>query len=85
MLVNLRSMPLRQEELMSFIAPRSPATMEMQSLASRFSGSLKSKQDSFRGLHLHNFRSDVVARTHLGTKFGAPVCYIPFETVHRNF
>lgn len=46
---------------------------------------LKSKQDPLRSLYLHYSRSDVVARTHLRTKLGAPVCYIPFETVRRDY
>ena len=50
-----------------------------------FVSNLKSKQHPLRSINLHYFRSDVVARTHLGTKFGAPVRDIPFETMRCDY
>ena len=58
---------------------------QLQRSRVRFLGNLKSKQYPLRSVNLHYFRSDVVARTHLCTKFGAPVRDIPFETVRCDY
>lgn len=45
---------------------------------------LESKQDPFRGTDLDDFRLDVIASTHLPTKFSGPLRHIPFKTVSRD-
>lgn len=61
------------------------ATSEVHESTFRFPGKLQSEQGPFRSLHLHYFRLDVIARTHLATELGTPLRYIPFKTVRCDY
>lgn len=50
-----------------------------------FLGNLQSEQGPFRRLHLHYFRSDVIARTHLAAELGTPLRHIPFQPVRCDY
>ena len=85
MLTTFRSIPSRTKRHVSEWRPfNTPTTTYLQNSVSSSPRNLKRKQDPFRSLHLHHFRSDMIARTHLHTKLRAPVRHIPFETARCN-